>query len=316
MSIESQKPEEVSFPLWVDQPDALGRVEARLAGGDISQVDAQHLRQFIEQGFVIIPGAISPEHVDLINRDIDTMHNTPERYLVKYQGKQFGHPASADLPDKCRILDMYVPSEASLAAILADPITHFLSLVYGQPPLAFQTLTFLRGSEQSMHKDISYVVVDKPLTLTASWIALEDVKPGSGELMYYPGSHRDKVFLFKDKHIAWNPNRDGKVTHVEYLDFIKRAALLRGVNEAYFLPKKGDALIWHANLAHGGAPITDSASSRRSLVTHYCAYEGAPNYASVSPVRFFKRPFGQGYYSSKRYDLAETDHPERPWLMG
>ena len=34
------------------------------------------------------------------------------------------------------------------------------------------------------------------------------------------------------------------------------------------LPKKGEALVWAANLAHGGAPIANPASTRRSLVVH------------------------------------------------
>lgn len=307
--------ERVVFPLWVDRPDAPGLVEARLQQGEISAQEAEQLRQFIGKGFVVIPGAISEAQVAAINRDIDNMHLDSERYLVKYQGKQFGHPQGTGLPDKCRILDMYIPSEASLEAVLADPITRFLELVYGEPALAFQSLTFNRGSEQSMHKDISYVVVEQPLTLTASWIALEDIQPGSGELMYYPGSHRDEVFLFKGKHIAWNPKRDGKVTHVEYLDFIRQAARQRGVKEELFLPKKGDALIWHANLAHGGSAITRPELTRRSLVTHYCPASSAPNYAGVSPARYAKRACGRGFYASRRYDLTETGNPGKPWLM-
>ena len=35
------------------------------------------------------------------------------------------------------------------------------------------------------------------MELIASWIALEDVQPGSGELMYVPGSHRFEVFIFQ-----------------------------------------------------------------------------------------------------------------------
>jgi len=42
------------------------------------------------------------------------------------------------------------------------------------------------------------------------------------------------------------------------------------------LLKKGQAFVWAANLAHGGSPILDPRSTRRSLVVHYyfdrCAY--------------------------------------------
>lgn len=33
--------------------------------------------------------------------------------------------------------------------------------------------------------------------------------------------------------------------------------------------KKGDILIWHANLLHGGEPHIDKTKSRKSMVFHY-----------------------------------------------
>ncbi len=49
-----------------------------------------------------------------------------------------------------------------------------------------------------------------------------------------------------------------------------------GVAPAYFCPKKGEALIWSANLLHGGAVQKDPKRTRWSQVTHYyfenCAY--------------------------------------------
>jgi len=39
-----------------------------------------------------------------------------------------------------------------------------------------------------------------PVELLASWNALEDIQPGSGELVYYPKSHLFPEFLFDDKY--------------------------------------------------------------------------------------------------------------------
>src|SRR6202012_4631720 len=48
------------------------------------------------------------------------------------------------------------------------------------------------------------------------------------------------------------------------------------VEPVTFLPKKGDALIWAANLLHGGGKHTEKSRTRWSQVTHYyfedCAY--------------------------------------------
>ena len=50
----------------------------------------------------------------------------------------------------------------------------------------------------------------------------------------------------------------------------------KGYRQEHFLARRGDVLIWHANLLHGGAPVKNKALSRWSQVTHYyfrsCAY--------------------------------------------
>lgn len=47
--------------------------------------------------------------------------------------------------------------------------------------------------------------------------------------------------------------------------------LLEGQNleKKFFTAKKGDVLIWHANLLHGGSKVVDQARTRKSMVLHY-----------------------------------------------
>ena len=61
------------------------------------------------------------------------------------------------------------------------------------------------GSEQGLHRDTAFVVVDPPMSLVAAWIALEDVAAGSGELTYVPGSHRLPEYLFSGQVQALEP---------------------------------------------------------------------------------------------------------------
>ncbi len=49
------------------------------------------------------------------------------------------------------------------------------------------------------------------------------------------------------------------------LDDIKVAA------NSYFLARKGDAFIWHADLLHGGGSVTDDQTTRRSVVVREAA---------------------------------------------
>ncbi len=60
-----------------------------------------------------------------------------------------------------------------------------------------------------------------------------------------------------------------------------------GLERVVFTPKKGDMLIWHANLLHGGTPRKARGLSRKSVVCHYFAH-GAVSYHDLSG--FLARP--------------------------
>jgi ectoine hydroxylase-related dioxygenase (phytanoyl-CoA dioxygenase family) len=44
-----------------------------------------------------------------------------------------------------------------------------------------------------------------------------------------------------------------------------------GIVPHYFHARKGDVLIWHANLVHGGSERKNLALSRRAVVCHFFA---------------------------------------------
>src|SRR5690606_1734747 len=54
-----------------------------------------------------------------------------------------------------------------------------------------------------------------------------------------------------------------------YEDFIAQQVQQMGIAPAYGYMPRGHALIWHANLLHGGSRQKDSSRSRHSQVTHY-----------------------------------------------
>ena len=114
-------------------------------------------------------------------------------------------------------------------------------------------------------------------------IALEDVQPGSGELMYYEGSHRLPDWLYSGAFKHYNHERDKHEEHMAHLKSLVDRSEERGLKLTTFLPKKGDALIWAADLAHGGSEIGDPALTRRSLVTHYTDASTKPYYFRFLP---------------------------------
>ncbi len=68
-----------------------------------------------------------------------------------------------------------------------------------------------------------------------------------------------------------------------YVDSLHKRSAERGLARRRFLAKKGDVLLWSADLAHGGSTYTDKGITRKSLVTHYCPVSCRPIYGLDAP---------------------------------
>jgi ectoine hydroxylase-related dioxygenase (phytanoyl-CoA dioxygenase family) len=294
--------------LWIDEDSAVATIEQYEQTGYCTSEEAALLREFRERGFIVLRGIIDAAAVAALREELTQLHLRPEKYILRLQKQVLAHPSEAVLPWRSRLLDFYVPSVLARNMVLAPAITRFMHLLYREPAMVFQSLLFTWGSEQSMHKDTAFVVVNPPCTLTATWIALEKVEAGQGELMYYPGSHRDDLFMFADGRLFWHVAQDGKGIHQRYTDFLHQQAQEKGIVAETFIAEPGDVLIWHPNLAHGGSAVTNPDKTRLSLVSHYCPTSAQPRYFSVFG-KDTQRAWQEGYYSSRHYDLSVDDAP-------
>jgi hypothetical protein len=183
-------------------------------------------------------------------------------------------------------------------------VLELLENLYGRKPIPFQTLNFPVGTEQAIHTDSVHFSSIPERYMCGVWVALEDIHQDAGPLMYVPGSH--KLPIFTNEHIGKLP-----VLKQPYINDAYYSALWEELIEAYnlkkeyFLPKKGQVLIWSANLLHGGAPQKDKARTRYSQVTHYyfedCAYytpllslkpAGFVDYRTIDDIRTGKKVIG------------------------
>ena len=148
------------------------------------------------------------------------------------------------------------------------------------------------------------------MQFVASWIALEDVAPGAGELFYYVGSHRMREFVyggeFKGAEEARRLGADGNLDaelkmHVQK---IPKQAEVMGLKKERLIAKRGDVLFWSADLAHGGSPIS-SERTRKSVVTHYCPAEVMPTYVDQRPKVVLKSHKGNAYFTTSHYPEFE-----------
>ena len=146
-----------------------------------------------------------------------------------------------------------------------------LSFILDKTVLPFQTINFIRGSSQRAHSDSIHMTTYPLGYLIAVWIALEDTNSDNGPLFYYPGSHRLPYLLNEDFNEGSNSLRLGRKDYGDYEDRIEATIREKQLEKEIFIAHKGDVLIWHANLIHGGMPILNPGMTRKSMVIHYYA---------------------------------------------
>jgi hypothetical protein len=154
-------------------------------------------------------------------------------------------------------------------------VIDLLGRLYGRPAFPFQTLNFPVGTQQHAHTDSVHFSSMPERFMCGVWVALEDIHPDAGPLLYYPGSHR--LPIFTNEHIGFASHRALETpTQAVYEAMWDDLVEAEGLRPALFAPKRGQAVIWLANLLHGGSPQKDLNRTRWSQVTHYyfedCAY--------------------------------------------
>lgn len=152
-----------------------------------------------------------------------------------------------------------------------------------------------------MHRDDAYLALRPSASLCAVWIALEDVHPGSGELLYIPGSHTLPPYRFGGAREYFTPPLDDVAEHERYVTKILADATSHGLPTVRYLPHAGDAIVWDGRLIHGSARARNRGATRRSLVAHFCPEHVIPLYLAEHPERE-RREFGPGFLASGYYD--------------
>ena len=240
---------------WLDRPDA----KEALAKADLSTVPEEFrpkLASWVDDGFLSLDGFFSGEQVDAINSDLERQM---EAGTVDY------HYRGNRVPDAFR-------KSAPIRDTVNDPrLLSVLSFLLGKEAKLFQTINFFEGSQQHAHSDSFHMTTEPKGNLVAIWMALEDVEPGSGPLFYYPGSHRLPYVMTEDLEGGEGSSLIAEDKGPIYDRKMEEIVASLDIEPVDFLPRKGDVLVWHANLIHGGKGIETPGATRKSLVAHYFA---------------------------------------------
>lgn len=160
-------------------------------------------------------------------------------------------------------------SDAVRSLATCTPVLELLRSLYQREPIPFQTLNFDRGSEQPAHSDTVHFHCAPRHFMCGVWVALEDIDADNGPLVVYPGSHRLPDLDLFDLGLDPTPSAYGG-----YERRIRQLLPSAGFEPHEVHVRKGQAIVWAANLFHGGTAIRDASRTRHSQVTHYYFGDG------------------------------------------
>ena len=178
------------------------------------------------------------------------------------------HASGVANANDLRVQDAWRTNDDVRAVAANADLTALLGKLYGRPAFAFQTLNFPVGTQQAAHSDTVHFSSLPERYMCGVWLALEDISAEAGPLLYYPGSHRWPLLSNTDLgRRGWRvPLQSAQEPFEPVWQALVQA---KGVEPVTFTPRKGQALIWAANLLHGGSVRQDRCLTRWSQVTHY-----------------------------------------------
>ena len=271
---------------WLDQPDALEQIENKLRNRLINEEEARQCRYWGENGYVIIEKLIE-------DRVLDSVWNAYEHAIREGKIRLDAEPASADDPYPGRFLNPHKKSGAYCQILKHPALLHWIQVLMEREPKPLQTIMSHKGSQQGAHSDSIHMTTYPIGYLSAAWIAFEDIHPDSGPLLFYPGSHRLPYVFSKDVGITESDFKEHGYTSyaAKYEPYIRRLVEEHRIEPHHFHAKKGDVLIWHANLIHGGSVRRNTQLSRKALVCHFFV-KGAFVYHDLAATTSKQQYFG------------------------
>lgn len=244
---------------------------------EVSQkiVDLDAKARFERDGYLVIDFGLSEAFIDEI----------VAKTLEQYDPEFLRNPTfTTRLQDSWKTIDEIRQLAVHPLALAA------LKDLWGRTPRPFQTLNFPIGTSQRVHSDTIHFNCMPKGFMCGVWVAFEDIDESNGPLVYYPGSHLLPEYSMQDFGLDV-----GYDYYPQYEQRIEDLLEIEGLQPELGIVKKGQAIIWHANLLHGGYAHQDLARSRHSQVTHY----------------YFK---GCKYYTPMESSAAKVMHRQPDWI--
>jgi phytanoyl-CoA hydroxylase len=251
-----------------------------------------HLDALNEKGFVVVRGAVALSLCDEINDRIDVFKRRNTKPVSRNQDE---HGRLS------RVVNLHVAVGAMTRLLTENTAIEVCDEFLQATTSLYTSLYYERGSEQPLHRDTPLFSTTPPEKYLGVWSALDEVGDDNGPLMVVAGSHKLPALdiqamrrsLFGDARIDPLSPKGWETYQVAVQEQCKDF-------ELYAQPihvSKGDVIVWHPQLLHGGAPHL-SPRTRRSVVMHVTPQATPVGHMDVffDPARQTATKAGWSYY--------------------
>jgi phytanoyl-CoA hydroxylase len=268
---------------WFDQADASSHVADHAA----SPEERVCFEQWIRDGYFVVRDVVDPADLDAMTSVLDGLWESdaavPGLVLLDLRespdapARNVPHDELLALPPETRarlraasdwrIHGFHYHDAAARRIFGSGRLRGLVSRLFGRRAQPFAAINFMTGSQQHLHQDMAVFHIYPHDFLVGAWIACEDVRADCGPLVLHPGSHRSGMFPGFADYPQSNLRTADDATAAAYQRWVDDVAARHPGHE--FLARKGDVLVWHGMLVHGGAPVLRPGSTRKSMVIHY-----------------------------------------------
>lgn len=272
-----------------------------------------HVLNITNNGFTIIKNGIDINLIDKVVNEFDYWTSLSENGFVKF--------------NKDRVTNFHIYSENTKNLVTNNYVNDILKTLFNKEQVVYSSLFFREGTSQHYHRDTPHFYTNPINQYYGVWYALEDVNVNAGPLKYYIGSHKLHDPIGYDIFNEVYKNEINKVLDahdyrciLEYNKLIEdlcKENNLLCVDENNCINKinKGDIIIWHPKLLHGGSDIIDPTLTRYSMVTHNVpintqVFNASHFFASNPTKEYLDNKFTFEYINHKGINIV--DHHINP----
>jgi hypothetical protein len=267
-----------------------------------------HILNLQTNGFTIIKNGIDIDLVDKVVSDFDSWSALEENNFKKF--------------NKDRVTNFHIYNENTKNLVTNFYVNKILETIFQKEQVIYSSLFFREGTSQHYHIDTPHFYTNPINQYYGVWYSLEDISINAGPLKYYIGSHKLEYhdgyecfnsFIKKEPNYVNNGN-DYRIL-VEYnkkIEDLCQENNLQRVDEKNYINKinKGDIIIWHPKLLHGGSDIIDPTLTRYSMVTHNVPINtpvfNAQHFFSPKPTKeYLENKFTHKYIKHNNINIVD-----------